>query len=201
MTSLWHIHFSLQYVSIYTTHTHKREFFFSRFFPFFWTTSSRQVKHRLQKTQLSAPRNGHFLCYPAFLVLLYLQKVHCTGVKVARSREQREVKSKKKNFFSDKQRQLVQFVKVSKGRRPYTHTHRHIERSMNYLLGKKQKMMNNEHHMNGFAATNGHGGGAGGHHHHNKVANPEMCAYCFDVLNAELNNVGEPRRPNFTNDP
>lgn len=51
------------------------------------------------------------------------------------------------------------------------------------------------------AATNGH---SNGFHHFSdeecSVATPEMCSYCFDVLESELNNYGSPAKPNFTND-
>jgi len=58
--------------------------------------------------------------------------------------------------------------------------------------------------MNGHLKTNGHTSNGHGHGHTNghisdQVAVPEMCFYCFDVLNAELNNLESPATPSFTN--
>lgn len=48
---------------------------------------------------------------------------------------------------------------------------------------------------------NGYGGHSNGSVVQHKVAIPDMCVFCFDVLNNELNNMDDPRRPHFTNDP
>lgn len=63
---------------------------------------------------------------------------------------------------------------------------------------------------NGHSKTNGHvGNGHVGNGHlangytngyAEQVAVPEMCFYCFDVLNAELNNTDVSTSPSFTND-
>lgn len=45
--------------------------------------------------------------------------------------------------------------------------------------------------------TNGHGGGGGGGFEA-LVAVPEMCSYCFDVLDGELGGKGVKRQPCFT---
>lgn len=49
---------------------------------------------------------------------------------------------------------------------------------------------------------NGHiNGHSNGHNVQNdSVAVPEMCSYCFDVLECELNNYAPPPMPSFTND-
>lgn len=77
---------------------------------------------------------------------------------------------------------------------------------------KKQKMngFNNHNqtdekqhaHTNGHSKTNGHltNGHSNGHLYTEQVAVPEMCFYCFEVLNAELNNAEPPATPLFTND-
>lgn len=49
---------------------------------------------------------------------------------------------------------------------------------------------------NGHSSTNGHSNGYGEH----ELATPDMCAYCFEVLDCELNNYGAPSEPNFPND-
>ncbi|XP_037028006.1 uncharacterized protein CG5902-like [Bradysia coprophila] len=74
--------------------------------------------------------------------------------------------------------------------------------------------MNNRSHpkhstTNGYGATNGHSS-MNGHSSSNgfgngtdaidQIAVPEMCFYCFEVLDAELRNVNVPNQPNFTND-
>lgn len=46
--------------------------------------------------------------------------------------------------------------------------------------------------MNGYAHHNGA--------HSNQVITPEMCVYCFEVLDRELNHQGSPGRPSFTNE-
>lgn len=81
---------------------------------------------------------------------------------------------------------------------------------------KKQKMNNQPHghssncnnyvHQNGHSSSNGHGltnGGGGsmnGSSSEPSIANLEMCFFCFAVLDSELNNLGEPQSPHFTND-
>ncbi|KAJ6637088.1 hypothetical protein Bhyg_09814 [Pseudolycoriella hygida] len=68
--------------------------------------------------------------------------------------------------------------------------------------------MNNRNHYkqsttNGYSATNGHSSSNGfcnGSEAVDMVAVPEMCFYCFHVLDAELNNLDVPNEPNFTND-
>lgn len=54
-------------------------------------------------------------------------------------------------------------------------------------------------HTNGFA-SNGHSNGYNTNDRPELVAIPEMCSYCFDVLDCELNNHGRPVEPSFTND-
>lgn len=76
---------------------------------------------------------------------------------------------------------------------------------------KKQKMNGFNNHnqvddkqrssiMNGHSKSNGHisNGHANGQAN-DQVAVPEMCVYCFNVLNAELNNLEQPATPSFTN--
>lgn len=89
---------------------------------------------------------------------------------------------------------------------------------MNCLQSKKQKTGNSEEseeqqnhrYTNGHSSTsliqNGHHNGLTNGHSNGypllqkvKVAIPDMCIFCFDVLHNELLNVGELRRPNFTN--
>lgn len=83
----------------------------------------------------------------------------------------------------------------------YRHTNGHSSTSL---------MQNGHHngltngHSNGL--TNGHSNGLTNGHSNGyapmqkvKVAVPDMCIFCFDVLHNELLSVGEPRRPNFTN--
>lgn len=93
---------------------------------------------------------------------------------------------------------------------------------MNCLQSKKQKTGNNSEdhdeqqqnyrHTNGHSSNNGlvpngyHNGMSNGHSSYPmmqtiqiKIAVPDMCVFCFDVLHNELHNAGEPRRPNFTN--
>lgn len=55
------------------------------------------------------------------------------------------------------------------------------------------------HHTNGFA-SNGHSNGYNTNDTPELVAIPEMCSYCFDVLDCELNNIRRPVEPTFTND-
>ena len=45
---------------------------------------------------------------------------------------------------------------------------------------------------------NGHANHNGAHS--NQVITPEMCMYCFEVLDRELNHQGSPGRPSFTNE-
>lgn len=80
---------------------------------------------------------------------------------------------------------------------------------MNCLQSKKQKMNGEQqnHHQ-----SNGHSSLHNGYQEHNghgtasvmpqqKVANIEMCVFCFDTLHAELNNLGSiGYTPRFTND-
>uniref|UniRef100_A0A336M9U5 CSON011986 protein n=1 Tax=Culicoides sonorensis TaxID=179676 RepID=A0A336M9U5_CULSO len=92
---------------------------------------------------------------------------------------------------------------------------------MNCLQSKKQKTGNNSEeqedqanyrHTNGHSSNslvpNGHQNGYANGHSNGysmmqpirvKIAIPDMCVFCFDVLHSELHNAGEPRRPNFTN--
>lgn len=96
---------------------------------------------------------------------------------------------------------------------------------MNCLQSKKQKTGNNSEELEeqqptqNYRQTNGHNGHSSlmtnGHHngltngHSNgytlmqtikiKIAVPDMCIFCFDVLHNQLHNAGEPRRPSFTN--
>lgn len=61
-------------------------------------------------------------------------------------------------------------------------------------------------HQNGHGSGHGGGGAAAADHHQQQprqalVAVPEMCAYCFDVLDGELGGKGAGRRrPVFTDD-
>lgn len=68
---------------------------------------------------------------------------------------------------------------------------------------------NNYANSNGHSATNGHSSTTNGHsstnghsngYQEHELATPDMCAYCFEVLDCELNNYGAPSEPNFTND-
>lgn len=47
--------------------------------------------------------------------------------------------------------------------------------------------------MNGIAYYNEHNNSG-------KVITAEMCVYCFEVLENELNHRGSPLKPNFTNE-
>lgn len=70
--------------------------------------------------------------------------------------------------------------------------------------------MNNRSHpkhstTNGYSATNGHSSSNGngfcnGSDAVEQIAVPEMCFYCFEVLDAELHNLDVPNEPIFTND-
>lgn len=71
------------------------------------------------------------------------------------------------------------------------------------------RIMNNRSHpkhstTNGYAATNGHSSSNGFCNGSvdavDQIAVPEMCFYCFEVLDAELHNLDVPNEPNFTND-
>lgn len=52
-------------------------------------------------------------------------------------------------------------------------------------------------HTNGY--SNGHHNGYHNNHHVEQVAIPEMCFFCFDVLEKELYNSDRHSEPNFTN--
>lgn len=81
---------------------------------------------------------------------------------------------------------------------------------------KKQKMNNCSHNHNGLSGgsstqqpfQNGYSGQNGHAHNGNGemsvqndlVAVPDMCFFCFEVLQCELNNRAGPRDPTFTND-
>lgn len=78
---------------------------------------------------------------------------------------------------------------------------------MNCLQSKKQKTGNSSEDTEeqpNYRQANGHQNGMANGHSNGfqlkvKVAVPDMCIFCFDVLHNELLSVGEPRRPNFTN--
>lgn len=74
--------------------------------------------------------------------------------------------------------------------------------------------MNGEQQLNNHHQTNGHSSNHNGYENHNghasitltaaqpKIASIEMCIFCFDTLNAELNNIGSiGYTPRFTNEP
>lgn len=54
------------------------------------------------------------------------------------------------------------------------------------------------HQQNGIGADNQHQSRQNGHFVQSLVAVPEMCAYCFDVLDGELGGKGVQRTPSFT---
>lgn len=86
--------------------------------------------------------------------------------------------------------------------------------SSNYANGHSSSISKHKNH-NGY--TNGHGlsNGHSSSTHNNSgqhvkgfnsvpndiFATPEMCMYCFDVLEDELNNFPSPSSPNFSNEP
>lgn len=61
--------------------------------------------------------------------------------------------------------------------------------------------MANGHH-NGLQNGMSHGlkGGAAMTPYSDRIASPDMCFFCFDVLYGSLHNLEPPKAPNFTND-
>lgn len=67
-----------------------------------------------------------------------------------------------------------------------------------YTNGHSSNAVTNHNGHNGVNNTNGYSNGLS--YMQPKIACPDMCIFCFDVLHCELNNMGEPSHPNFTND-
>ena len=68
------------------------------------------------------------------------------------------------------------------------------------LGSSSSTQMNGHNHMNGHGSVMPLHNGMSRLPHDDRIASPEMCYFCFDVLYTNLNNLEPPKTPTFTNE-